>query len=182
MTSDETSILPWKHLVCVTSLNQFTHFFDNVACWVVMRLGTISHCFLLLYCTESLCFALTGRNYLPSPPQNCVSAPLSFFLKGKPGLLMCVCVCVNAPTILMVLSKTQGGWSDRPKLKVYKQAFLENHFISRKDAQTNGTAISLWWVARHTNFSVSPLTNGMKDWKLCRPRFFSGETLKKLCR
>lgn len=65
-------------------------------------------------------------------------------------------MCVNAPTVLVVLSKIQGGWSDRV-------ASLEHRFISRKDAQTNGTAVSLWWEARHTNFSVSPLSNGMKD-------------------
>lgn len=122
-----------------------------------MRLRTISHCFLLLYYTVVVfCIvALTGGNYLPSLPHMCVS-------KRKVWTLD-VCVCVNTPTVLMALSKIQGGWSDRERLKVYKQASLENCFISRKDAQTNGAAVSLWWKARHTNLSVSPLTNGMKD-------------------
>lgn len=46
-------------------------------------------------------------------------------------------MCVNAPTVLMLLSKIQGGWSDRARLKIYKHVSLENCVISRKDAQTN---------------------------------------------
>lgn len=129
--------------------------------WTVMRLRTISHCFLLLYCTVVMfCIvALTGgiTSHLSSI---CVFQLFCPFSKMKAWTLD---VCVNSPTVLVVLSKIPRGFTDRARLEIHEQASLENRFISRKDAQTNGTAISLWREARHTNFPVSPLTSGMKD-------------------
>lgn len=87
---------------------------------MVMRLRTISHCFLLLLLHRVVVFSIValtgggggGGKYLPSLPHMCV---LLFCPFSEKESLDSGCVCKIAPTVLMVLSKmhTEAGQTRR---------------------------------------------------------------------